>query len=304
MARPPAPLPPRLRHRPFTVEEALELGVTPRRLRAEDLRTPHRGVRVSRGVEWTPLVALQCALLAGPAGAVGTGAHAVVALGLPTPFGAPDPLLSEPVLAVPRGARPRHLSGFTVRRERLHPQTRERRVRGVRLISPEDLWAQRCGELDEESAVALGDGVLRLLEGDLAPMHAALERLPVEARARARRVLDQVRYEVCSPVETRLRLLLLRAGVPEASHFSAPIPREGRAEVWPDLQWDSVRVGVEVDGPHHSEDEQHERDIRRRRRTERHGWTQVVVSSREVMRQPDEVVGWISDELRRAGLRW
>lgn len=124
----------------------------------------------------------------------------------------------------------------------------------------------------------------------------------------ARRVLDQVRYEVCSPVETRLRLLLVRAGVPEASHLSAPIPREGRAGVWPDLQWESVRVGVEVVGPPHSEDEQHECDIRRgrrrRRRTERHGWTQVAVSSREVMKQPHEVVGWISDELRRAGLRW
>ncbi|TXR55584.1 hypothetical protein [Quadrisphaera setariae] len=130
----------------------------------------------------------------------------------------------------------------------------------------------------------------------------------------ARRVLDQVRYEVCSPVETRLRLLLVRAGMPEASHLSAPIPRVGRAGVWPDLQWESVRVGVEVvprkrevpPGPPHSEDEQHECDIRRgrRRRTERHGWTQVAVSSREVMKQPHEVVGWISDELRRAGLRW
>ncbi|MGQ7296199.1 DUF559 domain-containing protein [Quadrisphaera sp. KR29] len=304
MARPPAPLPARLRHRPFTTEEALALGVTARRLRAADLRAPHRGVRVSRGVEWTPLVALQCAVLAAPPGALGTGAHAVVALGLPTPFGEPDPLLSEPQLAVPRGARLRHQSGLAVRRQRLHPETRETRVRGVRLLSPEDLWAQRCGELDEESAVALGDGVLRLLRDDLRAMHAALERLPVEERATARRVLDQVRYEVCSPVETRLRLLLVRAGVPEASRFAAPLPREGRAEVWPDLQWDSVRVAVEVDGPHHGTDEQHERDIRRRRRTEQHGWTQVVVSSREVMAQPDDVVRWVSEELRRAGLRW
>ncbi|TNM59689.1 DUF559 domain-containing protein [Streptomyces sp. NP160] len=304
MSRPPAPLPARLRHRSFTVDEALALGVSERRLRAADLRAPHRGVRVSLGVEWTPLVALQCALLAGPEGAVGTGAHAVVALGLPAPFGAPDPTTAEPVLALPRGTRAPRRSGFAVRPARLHPQTRTCRVRGVLLLSPEDLWAQRCGELDEESAVAPGDAVLRVLRNDLAAMRAALERLPVEARATARRVLDQVRHEVCSPVETRLRLLLARAGVPEASHFAAALPREGRADVWPDLQWDSVRVAVEVDGPHHGEDEQHERDIRRRRRTEHHGWTQVVVSSREVMRQPDDVVRWVSDELRRAGLRW
>jgi len=261
-------------------------------------------VRVSRGVEWTPLVQLQCALLAAPAGALGTGPHAVVALALPTPFGAADPLSSDPVVAVPRGVRPRHLTGFGVRADRLHPETREHRVRGVRVLSPEDLWAQRCGELDEESAVALGDGVLRRSRDDRAAMLAALERLPPEQQALARRVLDQVRYEVCSPVETRLRLLLVRAGVPEPSHFAAPVPREGRAEVWPDLQWESVRVAVEVDGPHHADDEQRERDLRRRRRTEHHGWVQVVVSSREVMRQPDEVVGWVSDELRRAGLRW
>lgn len=304
VARPPDPLPAPLRHRPFTVEEALRRGASPRRLRAADLRAPHRGVRVSRGVEWTPLVQLQCALLTALSGTLGTGPHAVVALGLPTPFGAPDPLLSEPVVAVPRGVRLRHQSGFTVRAARLHPETLERRVRGVRMLSPEDLWAQRCAELDEESAVALGDGVLRRLRDDRAAMLAALQRLPWGQQARARRVLDQVRYEVRSPVETRLRLLLVRAGVPEASHFAAPVPREGRAELWPDLQWESVRVAVEVDGPHHDKDEQRERDLRRRRRTEHHGWVQVVVSSREVMSQPEEVVRWISDELRRAGLRW
>nr|WP_255479919.1 DUF559 domain-containing protein [Quadrisphaera sp. RL12-1S] len=135
-------------------------------------------------------------------------------------------------------------------------------------------------------------------------MAAAVERLPVEQRARATRLFSFVRHEVCSPVETRLRLLVLRAGVPAASHFATPIPREGRAEVWPDLQWESVRVAVEVDGPHHAADAQHESDIRRNRTTKHHGWTQVVVSSREVMRQPHDVVRWISDELRTAGLRW
>lgn len=135
-------------------------------------------------------------------------------------------------------------------------------------------------------------------------MVAAVERLPLEQRARATRLLGHVRHQVCSPVETRLRLLLLRAGVPEASHFAAPVPREGRAEVWPDLQWESVRVAVEVDGPHHAQDAQRERDVRRDRRTRHQGWTQVKVSSREVMQQPGDVVRWISAELRQAGLRW
>ncbi|MBF5080344.1 hypothetical protein [Quadrisphaera sp. INWT6] len=171
--------------------------------------------------------------------------------------------------------------------QRLHPNTPLRAVGGVRVPCVEDLWAIRCAELDDESGIALGDGVLRRLQGDRAPVVAAVGRLPVELRARASRILRFVRYEVCSPVETRLRLLLIKAGVPEPSHFAAPIPREGRAEVWPDLQWESLRVAVEVDGPHHSQDAQRDRDVRVRDRvTRRHGWTSVVVTTREVMSDP------------------
>ncbi|TNM61070.1 DUF559 domain-containing protein [Streptomyces sp. NP160] len=259
---------------------------------------------MSSSREWTSLLRLECALLASPPGTAGAGTCAVVAFGLPTPFGAPDPMAAEPVVAVRGEVQPPSGARIRVLDERLHPETVLWRVKGVLVLSPEDLWAVRCADLDDESGIALGDAVLRRLEGDKAPMVAAVERLPVEQQARATRLLGLVRCEVCPPVETRLRLLLLQAGVPEASHYAAPIPREGRAGIWPDLQWESVRVAVEVDGPHHAADTQHESDIRRNRTTKDHGWTQVVVSSREVMRQPRDVVRWVGGELRAAGLRW
>ena len=299
------PLPVQLRNRPFTVAEAERLGVAEKRLRSSDLRTPFRGIRVSAGLDWTVTLRARCALLAAPTGCVVVGDDAVELHRLPTPFGARPALETAVALLVPPGATPPRKNGLAVHPHRLHPELPVWQVAGIRVPGVEDLWAIRCAELDDESGIALGDGVLRRLEGDRAPMAAAVERLPVEQRARATRLLGSVRYEVCSPVETRLRLLLLRAGVPEASHFAAPVPREGRAEVWPDLQWESVRVAVEVDGPHHAQGEQRDRDVRVRDRvTRRHGWTSVVVTTREVMSDPAAVVREVVAELRRAGLRW
>ncbi|MGQ7297636.1 endonuclease domain-containing protein [Quadrisphaera sp. KR29] len=297
-------LPVQLRNRPFTVAEARRLGVTEKRLRSSDLRTPFRGVKVGTALDWTVALRAQCALLAAPDGCAVVGDDAVELHRLPTPFGA-RPAMDTPVsLLVPQGTTAPRRTGLSVHPHRLHPEAPLWRVAGVLVPGVEDLWAVRCADLDDESGIALGDAVLRRLKGDRTPMSAAVGRLPVDQRARATRLLSLVRYEVCSPVETRLRLLLLQAGLPPASHFAAPIPREGRAAVWPDLQWDPVRVAVEVDGPHHAQDAQHERDIRRDRLTEHHGWTQVKVSSREVMGQPADVVRWVSDALRGAGLRW
>lgn len=299
-----SPLPVQLRHRPFTVAEARTLGVSDKRLRSSDLRAPYRGVRVSTGLGWTLLVRAQCALLTAPAGSMVVGADAVEILGLPTPFGARPAMDGDVTIAVPAGARGPERQRVRVRAHPVHPASRRWVIGDVRLPALEDLWADRCADLDTESAIALGDAVLRRLEDDRAAMSRAVDRLPLAQQPQARRVLAQVRYEVCSPVETRARLLLVAAGVPEASHFGAALPREGTARVWPDLQWESVKVAVEIDGPHHAAGLQHESDIRRNRRTSEHGWTQVVVSSREVMAQPDDVVRWVSDELRKAGLRW
>lgn len=299
-----APLPVQLEGRPFTVTEARALGLGEKRLRSSDLRAPYRGVRVSRGLEWTVHLRARCALLTAPTGSVVTGADAVEVYGLPTPFGARAALSGDVRIAVPAGARAPERRGVVVRGHPLHPGAALWVAEGVGLPSPEDLWAERCGDLDEESSVALGDAVLRRLRDDRAAMVAAVERLPLDQRVTARRVLRQVRYEVCSPVETRARLLLVAAGVPEASHCGKGLPREGEARVWPDLQWEGVKVALEIDGPHHAVERQHESDIRRDRRTKDHGWTQVVVSSTEVMREPRMVVGLVSEELRKAGLRW
>lgn len=299
------PLPVQLRNRPFTVAEAQRLGVTEKRLRSADLRTPFRGVKVSTGLDWTVTLRARCALLAAPTGCLVVGDDAVELHRLPTPFGARPAMETAVLLLVPPGAAVPRRTGLVAHPHRIHPELPVWQVAGVGVPGAEDVWALRCADLDDESGIALGDGVLRRLGGDRAPMFDALERLPVDQQPRARRLLALVRHEVCSPVETRLRLLLLRAGVPEASHFAAPVPREGRAEVWPDLQWESVRVAVEVDGPHHARGEQRDRDVRIRDRvTRRHGWTSVVVTTREVVDDPAGVVREVAAELRRAGMRW
>jgi hypothetical protein len=101
----------------------------------------------------------------------------------------------------------------------------------VPVVEPAVAWAQCAAELELDELVAIGDA----LAGRWSPEAAAREmplaelRRVVEAwggRRGARRLseaLDLVRPNVWSPKETELRLLLVRAGVPEPPGLNAEI---------------------------------------------------------------------------------
>lgn len=93
-----------------------------------------------------------------------------------------------------------------------------------------------------------------------------------------------------SPMETRLRLLLLDAGV---------APPEVQLEVRTgvggfvgrvDLAWPDLRLAVEYDGDHHREREQFRRDVERLNALRLAGWTVLRFTADDVLRRPAETV--------------
>ena len=98
---------------------------------------------------------------------------------------------------------------------------------------------------------------------------------------KARLALEQARVGADSAPETRLRLALERAGLPEPelnhpTELGFGVVRE------PDLGYREQRVAVEYEGEGHSEPAQIVRDIEREEDYSRAGWHLVRISKRHM----------------------
>jgi very-short-patch-repair endonuclease len=99
-----------------------------------------------------------------------------------------------------------------------------------------------------------------------------------------------------SPMETRLRLLLIHAGLPRLQVqwvVQDPVAREA---VWLDLAYPEHLVGAEYDGAEHTRPERVLRDIRRGTRLVDQGWRLYRYTKREIYTEADTIIA----EVRRA----
>jgi hypothetical protein len=158
--------------------------------------------------------------------------------------------------------------------------------------------------------VAIGDHLVldpRVLDPrDLRPhvshaeLLAAVRRASGRAVARARAAAALVRQGVESPRETRLRLLLLRAGLPEPVCGYPLVARDGSHIGWFDLAWPEQRVIAEYDGDQHrTSTEQYDRDITRFDRATEAGWRVVRVRARGLSGSPSHTVERVRRALQR-----
>jgi hypothetical protein len=103
----------------------------------------------------------------------------------------------------------------------------------------------------------------------------------------ARRAAGFVRKGVRSPKETRVRMLLLLAGLPEPiiNHDLRDV--DGIPRRYLDLSYPEFRLAIEYDGRQHAESsEQWESDIFRREEFDTEKWRIVIVTNRGVYREP------------------
>ena len=105
-------------------------------------------------------------------------------------------------------------------------------------------------------------------------------------------------------METRLRMLLVLAGLPEPQVNHELRDANGRTRRRLDLCYPHLRVIVEYDGRQHARDpRQWNSDIERREELDGEGWRIVVVTSRGIYHEPARTIARVVNALRERGLR-
>ena len=325
------PLP--LADRPFAVDEARRAGLGVGRLRGADLEAPHRGVRrlVGRASEphdpddphdpQTALLAGARALL--PVMLDDWRFSRVTALGLaglPVPWRVRDG--GEPLHVTSTDGRGPRRPGVVTHRARSSldvqgvtsagaASTGPARLRlladGLPVDDPVVAWVESGSLMTVDDLVRAGDALLgSWSEFDVARGRTVDELRRAVASARGRRgvgrvreALELVRPGVESPKETELRLLLLRAGLPEPEINVRTYDDRGRYLGRPDLRYAWCKLAVEYEGDEHRRDPWRFRtDILRRERFADAGWWTVRCTDDDLRgRRADELVARVRRRL-------
>ncbi len=291
---------PRIPHRldAFAVHDASSLGFSQHALRDGTLAAPTRGARLPS--------------------AVGDTAHdlfaALLAVRRPRQFFSHTTAAMIHGLPLPHrlGLVPIHVASpsYTSRMRRPgvvghRVKARVVEVAGFAVESLEDCFVHVASVLDHDELVAVGDAIVatgranRLTIGELIE-HAEHFR-GARGMARVGRALGAIRVGSESPRETRLRLLLIRSGIPEPDLQIEVRDAAGDLIGRLDMGWRALRVGVEYDGQQHRlEDRQYALDLDRHRRLQEAGWTVVRVTARDLDDGGRKVVQIVRAAIRRA----
>jgi hypothetical protein len=168
-------------------------------------------------------------------------------------------------------------------------------VRGLPLATPARIWCDLAPALGRRDLAILGDAILaggRTTGAELEKELACVRR----GGPLAREVLPLLEPRVASPMETRLRLLLVDAGLPRPVVNWPVFDAAGGWIAVPDLQYPRQKVAIEYEGAHHLTRGQLRRDIRRDELYRDEGWILIKVTYEDLVLRPDALV----DRIRRA----
>ncbi|GAA4162901.1 hypothetical protein GCM10022286_22570 [Gryllotalpicola daejeonensis] len=300
------PLPDSLVGRAFSIEEAREAGVSPARLSGNDLSTPHRGVRAPAG-ERTHGQRREDYTVRIVNGEYFSHITAAELFGVPLPA----ELLAGPVhVSMFRPQRARQVRG--VIHHELEPRGQlAGHVSGVPVLHPAFVWVQLAGLLSLDDLIIAGDFLVTGSEPfDERPplttideLRSAVAQAPGSRGIRAARAaLEEIRYGCLSPQETRLRLLIERAGLPAPELNHRIYDERGSLVAMLDGAFPEHFVGYEYMGDHHrTKKSTYRNDMLRRARVEDLGWSQLDISSDDLELRPLETLARIARRLHSAG---
>jgi very-short-patch-repair endonuclease len=296
MPRRSAALPPAFDARPFAASAARRAGVTEGRLRAADLAIPFSGVRArSAPADVRALIEAYLPKMA-PAEFF---SHRTAALlhGMWLPFEQAQRLQLDVAVRPPaRAPRDAGVSGHhLVDRPGL-----VMRLGAIRVADPVETWCQLATLLAVPDLVAAGDSLLAKgrpdVQSALGLLLAADEERPRHGRLIEAAAL--LRGGVRSAQESKLRLLLVGAGLPEPEVNGEISSRTGEFVAESDLVYRRERVLVEYEGDYHRTDRAKWRsDIVRYERLQDLGWRIIRVTADDLALRPAETVARVGAAL-------
>ena len=277
---------------PWTSGQLRRRGVGEQELRGPGYARVFHGVYAAADVAPTLRMRAEAALLVAPAGAA-LARHTAARL-----WGGVVPPTPE-IHLTPRPVSRLRVSGIDARVRAGSATTHHH---GLLMTTPAQAFVDLGTELGLIDLVILGDSMVRA--GAVTPEELLRAAGTAPGRRAARRGAELVRARVDSPMETRLRLLLVLAGLPEPVVDVAIRDEGGRVVYRLDLGYPQVRVAVEYDGRQHAENTAQWRwDVRRREELESDGWRLVVVLAGDIYREPARTLARVVAALGERGMR-
>ncbi|MCT2088016.1 hypothetical protein M3D92_01725 [Micrococcus terreus] len=293
----------------FTLEEARQAGLTDHELHGPRLTAPSRGLRMWAGTEpgWVDLARALCQL---------DGDHCLSHVTAAQLWGIWLPIWLQDgeqvhVTGQKGFSGSMRRPGVVGHRAKLDPEDVVA-VDGLRLTSPARTWLDLAPLLkDPLDLVAAGDALLQRSDGPPRPegvlgrnplstfrqIDAVLERRrSVKGIQAAREARPMLREGVDSAPESRMRMVVVSAGLPEPVVNPVLVLGSG-VRRQPDLALLEWKLALQYDGGGHAEQAQVNRDIWRDDDFDRHDW-RTVKAGRDLYTAYGEQA--FLDRLRRA----
>ena len=287
-----AQVPAALRRGPFTVEEARREGLDRWHMEGASWARLGPSTYVWKELAADPMQRLEAALRRLPAGAAFSGLTAAWLHGI-------DVNPCDPIEAtVPKDAGVSARAGIFLRRSALRREDVVK-VRSMPATSIVRTVGEVCCRLALMEAVVVADAGLHT-------RRLRLERLIAWADDHAgdrgirnlRDVLEHIEPASESPMESRLRMVLVLAGLPRPEAQASIHDRWGRFMGRPDLFYREHKLGIEYDGGTHRETLAE--DNRRQNRLQNAGVRLLRFTAGDVLRTPEAVVSQVRTALAEA----
>lgn len=280
--------------KPFTRRAALASGISVSALTGTNYQRLFHGLYVGAGVRLSVEHQARAALTVAPPGSY-VSHHTAARL-----WGGWAPLDPNTHVSVPPGGSRSERRGIAAHRGREGAPARRR---GIPLSRPAEVFLELAAAgTNLVDLVAVGDS---LVKAEVITPEELRDQAGTHQGAgcrRARRAAAYVRAGVDSVMESRLRMLIVLAGLPEPMVNKITRDEIG-TWVWRfDLCYEALRLIIEYDGRDHQlRSRQWNSDIRRREQLTSEGWRIIVITAEAFFQSPTETLGRIWAALMDCG---
>lgn len=263
---------------PFLRADGLDHGLSAKVMRGPGYRQLFRGVLVAAATAPTPIQRVRGALALHVEQAWASHASAARVKSVPIPT------IADEHVSVGHQKLRRHHRGV-----RCHVGDPEGVVveHDLRVSGDVQMFIELSGQLTLVDLVVVGDWLARRRGVDPARLVRACQESRHKDARKALAAARYVRRDVDSPMETRLRMLMVLAGLPEPEVNVAIRDEDGEVVRKYDLSYPVVKVAVEYNGKVHIEVIANwEDDLERRADMDEADWRLVVVISSGIYKDP------------------